>query len=148
MIPPFMLEAWEEDKTNTSILRYLAQTFNSNTDDIALLKIVYVLPQVKVVEGLAICSITPTYCSTLLIGTAEAIEELENFLQSLFKSLFRTKQPFSWNRFCQLSIHVGARKQKGGWECAKREACCPILYFTLVIANAQKSVKKSYPWST
>jgi hypothetical protein len=81
VIPPFMLEAWEEDKTNTGILRYLAQTFNSNTDDIALLKTVYVLPQVKVVEGLAICSTTPTYCSTLLAGTAEAIEELENFLQ-------------------------------------------------------------------
>jgi hypothetical protein len=107
-----MLRAWEEHKTNTAILRYLAQTLISNTNNIALLKTVYVLPQVKVVEGLAICSITPTYCSTLLIGTAEAIEELENFLQSLFKPLFRAKQPFSWNRFCQLPIHVGARKQK------------------------------------
>jgi hypothetical protein len=49
-----MLKAWEEHKTNTTILRYLAQIFISNTDSIALLNTVYVLPQVKVVEGLAI----------------------------------------------------------------------------------------------
>jgi hypothetical protein len=39
-----MLKTWEEHKTNTAIVRYLAQTFISNTDNIALLKTVYVLP--------------------------------------------------------------------------------------------------------
>jgi hypothetical protein len=128
VIPPLMLQAWEEHKTNTAILRYLAQTFISNTHNIALLKTVYVLPQVKVVEGLAICSITPTYCSTLLTGTAEAIEELENFLRSLLKSLFRTKQLFSWNRYCKLPIHVNAPKQKVGWEYTKNDDVGAILF--------------------
>jgi hypothetical protein len=41
----------------------------------------------SVLLGNAICSITPTYCSTLPTGATEAIVELENVLRSLFKSL-------------------------------------------------------------
>jgi hypothetical protein len=37
VIPPFMLETWEEDKMNTGILRYLTWTFKSNTDILASL---------------------------------------------------------------------------------------------------------------
>jgi hypothetical protein len=135
MILPAILEAWAEGRKNTGLLRNLAQKFKPDTEDIVLPKTIYILPQVEVVEGFAICSVTLTYCSTLLIGMEEAIVELEKFLRSLFKTLFPTKPPkyswwsseFSWNRFCRLSIQVSARKQRDKWECASREDVSALL---------------------
>lgn len=77
-------------------------------------KIVYVLPPAtRVPHALAICSVAPSDCSTLLVGTPEATERLKVFLRKLFGVIFSPESPdhadpvlagFRWDRFHEVPV--------------------------------------------
>lgn len=85
---------------------------------------VYVLPPAtSTPHGLAICSVAPSYCSTLLVGTPEATATLKGFLGDLFRVIFSPTCPdhdgsvlagFSWDRFHEIPVEPILQACQGG----------------------------------
>ncbi len=113
-VPPSLGERWSRNRKDPDLLGNLATCFQSGTEDTA--KTVYVLPPLsECVEALAICSLTSTCCSTLVIGTEEATKDMKTFLQVLFKSISCWPSGFSWERFHQVLIKVCMKANQERW---------------------------------
>lgn len=86
IIPPSLLKAWTENRKNILLLEGLDTYFQVGIEN--ALKTVYILPPpFEGLESLAICSVTSSYCSTLLMGIEETLGETERFLSSLFRNI-------------------------------------------------------------
>jgi hypothetical protein len=118
VLPPAVVNAWATEKANKSFIGNLIQYFRPTIEGNRILpKTIYILPpHTKTPEGLAICSVTQEYCSTLLFGVGKLLPKFKNFLEGLFKIIFSVKFPengwwggfggLSWDRFHKVSIDL------------------------------------------
>ncbi|UKZ59240.1 uncharacterized protein TrAtP1_000558 [Trichoderma atroviride] len=72
-------------------------------------------PQFESIETIAICSIIPSYCSTLLLGRKNALKSTERYLTRLFNSMPSWPSDFSWQRFHQLPIEYDILQERQKW---------------------------------
>lgn len=109
VIPLTWMDRWSKSQMDEFLLQRLDAYFTLRAED--PLKLVYFVPPTSGPSMvIAICSVTSTYCSTLLIGKEASFENTKAFLTSIFKRIATWPATFCWHRFHTLPIQTSDKR--------------------------------------
>lgn len=120
VVPLSLLVVWMgRGETPVRLVQRIDSYFTLRDGQVA--KTVYILPTFEPVDVLAICQVTPSYCSTMIVGANDALQPTERKITPLLSSVSCWPADFCWGRFHHLPVECDTAQARKKWGFSKSQ---------------------------